>query len=160
KALRDSASVLRDRAGLPDRPEAAANRIVIQQDHLAEIAINTGGRAFINRSDWKGAVDEIVEENGSFYVLGYYPDPYVRDGKFHDIRVDVKRPGAHVRARPGYVAADAAAPAVDLKGTLDTAMSAGLNVSGITMSAFASPLAPGTNGTRTAVAIEVEYPVP
>jgi len=135
-------------------------RILIQHDRLAEIAINTGGRAFLNRNDLAEAIDEIVGENGSFYVLGYYPDPYVRDGKFHDISVQVTRPGAHVRARQGYVAADAAPPATDLKGTLDTAMGAGVNVSGLTLRAFAAPLAAAVKGVSTAVTIEVTYPVP
>jgi len=136
-------------------------RATIQDDHLAEIAINTGGRAFINRSDITGAIDEILTENGSFYELGYYPNPSIHDGKFHDIKVTVKRPGAHVRARQGYVAESAVAtPAKGLAETLDAAMGAGLDVSGLSMRAFAAPLAAGSRGMRTGVTIEVTYPMP
>ena len=136
-------------------------RATIQDDHLSEIAINTGGRAFINRSDITGAIDEILTENGSFYELGYYPNPSIHDGKFHDIQVVVKRPGAHVRARQGYVAESAVAPpAKGLAETLDAAMGAGLDVSGLSMRAFAAPLAAGSRGMRTGVTIEVTYPMP
>jgi VWFA-related protein len=131
-----------------------------QQDGLAEVAINTGGRAFLNSSDLTRAVREIVRENGSYYVLGFYPNPPDRDGKFHEIDVKVKRPGLRVRARGGYVA-PAPAPAVtDTKPALDTAMSAGVNVSGLSLQAIVSPLAPAAGGMRSAVTIEVTYPVP
>jgi VWFA-related protein len=137
------------------------HRATIQDDHLAEMAINTGGRAFINRSDITGAIDEILTENGSFYELGYYPSPSIHDGKFHDIKVNVKRPGAHVRARQGYVAASAVAPpAKGLAETLGTAMGAGLNISGLSMRAFAAPLAASAKGMRTGITIEVTYPMP
>ena len=139
--------------------ENLQHRIVVQQDHVSEIAINTGGRAFINQSNLTGAIDEIVGENGSFYLLGYSPNPYTRDGRFHDISVKVSRPGAHVRARKGYVATDDATTAT-VASTLDAAMGAGSDVGGLTVSAWAAPMAPGANGMTTAVTIAVTYPAP
>ena len=89
-----------------ERARAAISaNIRIQQNWLSVVAINTGGRAFTNNSDLTWAVNEIVRENGSYYLLGYYPNPLVRDGKFHGITVKVNRPGVRVRARRGYVAA-------------------------------------------------------
>jgi VWFA-related protein len=139
-----------------------ARRVRIQQGRLAEIAINTGGRAFTNNSDLTRAVREIVRENGSYYILGFSPDPPARDGRFHDIDVKVKRPGLRVRSRYGYTAAAAPAETASesTKPALDAAMTAGVNVSGLSLQAIVSPLAPAANGMRSAVTIEVTYPVP
>jgi VWFA-related protein len=137
-----------------------ARRIRIQNDRLAEIAINTGGRAFTKQSDLTRAVREIVRDNGSYYVLGFYPNPLDRDGKFHGIDVKVKRPGLRVRARYGYVAPAATAESAETKPVLDKAMSAGVNVSGLSLRAHVAPLAASPKGMTSAVTIEVTYPVP
>jgi VWFA-related protein len=69
---------------------------------MREIAVNTGGRALVNRADSLEAVDGIVAENGSYYAIGFEPNPYVADGRFHDVEVRVRRTGLKVRARRGY----------------------------------------------------------
>jgi hypothetical protein len=139
------------------RASIAAN-IVREQNRLAENAVNTGGRAFTNQSNLTKAVDEIVADNGSYYLLGYYPTPFAADGKFHEISVKVTRPGTRVRARQGYVASDPPGGAGDTHTSLDMAMSAGVNVSGIALRAFAAPLASTAKGMTTAVTVEVTYP--
>lgn len=135
----------------------AAN-IRLQNDRLAEIAINTGGRAFTNQSNLTRAVNEIVGDNGNYYLLGYYPSPFAADGKFHTFSVKVKRPGAHVRGRTGYVASTIEPATSTASPILDAAMSAGVNVSGVSLRAFAAPLAPGAKGMKTVLTVEVTYP--
>jgi VWFA-related protein len=144
-------------AGEGQRAAIAAN-IVRQQNRLAENAINTGGRAFTNQSNLTKAVDEIVGDNGSYYLLGYYPNPFASDGKFHELKVKVNRPGVIVRARQGYVASSVAPAVTDLNASLDSAMSAGVNVSGIELRAFAAPVAVAAKGVSTIVTVEVVYP--
>jgi VWFA-related protein len=100
EAVRGGISVISDRN---TRSKIASN-IRFQQDWLSALAVNTGGRAFINRSNLPAVVDEMVSENTSFYVLGYDAQPATHDGRFHPIRVEVRRKGLRVRARPGYVA--------------------------------------------------------
>ena len=136
---------------------AIAETIIRQQNRLAENAVNTGGRAFTNQSNLTNAVDDIVADNGSYYLLGYYPRPFAADGKFHELTVRVNRPGTIVRARQGYVAS-APNGASDAPTPLETAMSAGVNVSGIALRAFVAPLAPAAKGMMTAITIEVTYP--
>jgi len=65
---------------------AIAQAIEFQHDYMATVALTTGGRAFFNSADLARAVTEIVQENGSYYLLGYYPEPFASDGKFHDVR--------------------------------------------------------------------------
>jgi VWFA-related protein len=128
---------------------------------LAELAINTGGRHFTQQSDPLGAIDQIVSENGSFYVLGFYPDPPVRDGKFHKLEVTVKRPGLRVRSRDRYLA-DTATPAPsNAKRDMTKALGSGLDDPGFPIRAFVAPLSPLPRGlTRTLVTLELTYPVP
>ena len=146
-------------ASRPNRVRAACTGgVKAQQEHLVDIAESTGGRALINRLDVANAVDEIVADNGSFYLLGYSPDPIVHDGTFHPIRVKVNRLGAEVRARTGYVAASATTTPTTTQQTLDQAMGAGVNVSGLTIRAFAAPIAATPRGMTTVVTVDVTYP--
>jgi VWFA-related protein len=64
----------------------------------------TGGLAAVSSNDFDAAFRHIVQDNSSYYVLGYHPAELKHDGKFHDITVRVKRPGVQVRARKGYYA--------------------------------------------------------
>jgi VWFA-related protein len=136
-----------------------ADNIRFQQHYLSMLAINTGGRAFINSSNLTRAVHEIVAENGSFYELAYAPDPAPRDGRFHRFDVRVKRPGLRVRARQGYVAPGARADAPELAQTVEAAMAAGVNVSGLTLRAVATPLAAAGDRVQTAITVELTYPL-
>lgn len=132
----------------------------IQHNNLAETAINTGGRAVFGASDMKRMVNEIIQENGSFYLLGYYPEPLVADGRFHDVKVNVSRPGTIVRARAGYVAPSKDRASASTASALDTAMSSGVNVSGLPIRVFAAPIAAAAKGMMIAVTVEVTYPAP
>lgn len=141
------------------RAEVRRN-IKIQHDNLAEIAINTGGRAVFGAADMKRMVQEIVQENSSFYLLGYYPEPLVSDGKFHDLKVNVSRPGAIVRARKGYVAPSKERATETTAVVLDKAMSSGVNVSGLPIRVFAAPIAATAKGMSTVVTVDLTYPSP
>ncbi|MEQ1910704.1 MAG: VWA domain-containing protein [Vicinamibacterales bacterium] len=69
---------------------------------LRTLAINTDGRAIVNRNDLTMGMKQIVRDNSAYYLLGYNSTFTATDGKFHEIRVRVKRPGVQVRARKGY----------------------------------------------------------
>jgi VWFA-related protein len=73
-------------------------------DSMNMLADRTGGRAFYNRNDIWGAIREAVDDSRVTYELGYYPQGVDWKGQFREIRVEVKRSGAHVRARKGYFA--------------------------------------------------------
>jgi hypothetical protein len=48
------------------------------------------------------ALRKVVAQTSAFYLLGYSPEKAAYDGKFHNIKVRVKRSGLDVRARSGY----------------------------------------------------------
>lgn len=133
--------------------------IQAQQANLSVASINTGGRAFVNQSDLTGAINAIVRENGSFYVLGYYPEPPPRDGKYHKIEVKVTRPGAKVRARDGYTSSAATSEdSTPLYDPLAAAMTSGVDMRGLTLRAHVAPLLPVDKVMRSTVTVQVTYP--
>jgi VWFA-related protein len=74
------------------------------RESLRMFSDNTGGRAIVDRNDMDAAFRRVVEDNSSYYILGYDSPNTQRDGKFHRVTVKVKRPGLQVRTRNGYYA--------------------------------------------------------
>jgi VWFA-related protein len=72
------------------------------QDTLRVLADETDGRAFVNRNDFGKAMKQIVADSSAYYLIGYNSSQAPQDGKFHEIKVRVKRSGTDVRARKGY----------------------------------------------------------
>jgi VWFA-related protein len=71
-------------------------------DTLRVLAEETDGRAIVNRNDLTIAMKQIVRDSSAYYLLGYTSTQNPADGKFHEIKVRVRRPGLTVRARRGY----------------------------------------------------------
>lgn len=71
------------------------------QEPLQLMALDTGGLASFNTSNFAGALDAMAADFQSYYSLGYSP-AHSGDGRYHDIRVEVKRKGVEVRHRGGY----------------------------------------------------------
>ena len=71
-------------------------------DTLRTLAENTDGRAIVNRNDIATGMKQITRDSSAYYLIGYNSAQAPTDGKFHEIKVRVKRPGVQVRARRGY----------------------------------------------------------
>ncbi|MGH9163079.1 MAG: VWA domain-containing protein [Vicinamibacteraceae bacterium] len=73
---------------------------------LREFADQTGGRTEIVEEfdDIDPAVASIAEELSQQYLLAYVPPRSQKEGKWHEIRVEVDKRGHTVRARRGYLA--------------------------------------------------------
>ncbi len=71
---------------------------------LRRLAEQTGGVAFTDSNQFRGALERIVRENSAYFLLGYRAPRETPDGKEHQIRIEVDRPGVRVRARRSYVA--------------------------------------------------------
>ena len=74
-------------------------------DTLRVLAESTDGRAILG--DLAKGMQQIVRDSSAYYLLGYSSIQGPSDGRFHDIKVRVKRPGVQVRARKGYWALNA-----------------------------------------------------
>jgi VWFA-related protein len=98
---------------------------------LRRIAESTGGRAIVNTNNATGQLEDVMADASAYYLIGYTPTRRTNDGKFHEIKVRVKRRGVNVTARRGYwspsekemtAAADAAATPANTE--LTTALAA------------------------------------
>jgi VWFA-related protein len=71
-------------------------------DSLRELSEQSDGRAIVNRNDLGAAMKQIVKDTSAYYLIGYNSSQTPTDGKFHEIKVRVKRSGVQVRSRKGY----------------------------------------------------------
>lgn len=73
-------------------------------DDLRMMALQTDGEVVLNTNDVSRALQKILADIGSYYLLSYYSTNAKLDGRFRRIRVEVARPEVEIRARPGYLA--------------------------------------------------------
>lgn len=88
--------------GLDQNPAQTDQPIGV--DAMEKMAEDTGGRAFVNTNDLTGAIRHAVEDSAVTYTLGFYIDSDSLDGKFHELKVQVRRPGLNLRYPKGYLA--------------------------------------------------------
>ena len=143
-------------------PGGLMNELQLSQDNLRALSEETNGFAVVNRNDPGPAFERIVDDNSSYYVLAYYPPSDKKDGKFHRIQVRVNRPGLTVRARRGYLApkgnSKPAAPPKTTGGASPAsveALNSPIQVSGLTMRAFAAPFKGAAPNASVLVGVEV-----
>jgi VWFA-related protein len=75
------------------------------QASLRYLAYETGGFPFINQNNINKGIQKAVEDQSSYYLLGYQPDSDTFDpkkNKFNKVEIKVKRPGLKVRYRSGF----------------------------------------------------------
>jgi VWFA-related protein len=86
----------------PDKP--ASSRTMQAHAYLNEAARITGGRVFKPRSyrDLPEIYDQILEELGGQYVLGFASDRPQDVEKLRSLKVVLKRPGLKIRHRQSY----------------------------------------------------------
>ena len=70
-------------------------------DTLRALSKRTGGKYYSNIGSYEKNLAAVGDLTGAFYVLGYYPAS-AEDGKFHRVKVEVKRKGARVMAPSGF----------------------------------------------------------
>jgi VWFA-related protein len=122
---------------------------------MRSIAGDTGGVAYVNRSDLARGVRMALDDSREVYVMTYYPKDIVENGAYHQIRVQAARPGVQLRFRRGYYATareeDSSAGAVD---RLARAVSSPLDSSEIGIQASVEPAA--DDASALAVVIHVD----
>lgn len=106
---------------MADVVSTAMDKQILNQttELLRTIADQTDGRAIVNRNDPLPALQQMIKDNTTYYLMSFTSTSAYRDGKFHEFQVRVKRPGVEVRARRGYwaVSAEEMAKASGAEGT-------------------------------------------
>jgi VWFA-related protein len=137
------------------------------QDFMRVLAEQTGGRAVINTDAIDASIDQILEEDRVYYLVGYESARGAPDGRFRKVEVSVNRPGVSVRSRSGYWA-PVEGDVVDRRLTggpsaADSAMSGLNHVQGVPLRAVVTPVARASDpavprGVDVASVLSVRFP--
>jgi VWFA-related protein len=93
------------RMGQFERMDISRQLYNLARKEMDEMARASGGKAFAAASvqEARAAFAEVANEIGTQYSLGYYPSNKTRDGRFRQIKVEMRGvKDASVRAREGY----------------------------------------------------------
>lgn len=71
------------------------------QSSIRLMADETGGKAIINTNSFLPGLERIADDFRTYYSLGYSP-PHSGDGRYHEIKVKLKKKGLTARNREGY----------------------------------------------------------
>ena len=74
-----------------------------EKQYLTQVATQTGGRSLSDDNDL-GRIFTMMEEDSSYYELGYYLPDLQEDGRYHRIRIELANGGAHAWTKQGYFA--------------------------------------------------------
>jgi hypothetical protein len=85
---------------------ARVSDVAASQETMRSIALETGGKAYVNQNDIGQGVALALDDASASYSLGYYPSDKKWDGKYRTIKVKVDRDGLEVHHRQGYFAID------------------------------------------------------
>jgi VWFA-related protein len=94
---------------------------------MQQIAEQTGGTAFINNNDLKGAVTSAVDNGANYYTLAFAPGGKKLDGHFRRVQVRLDGGGYTLSYRRGYYADPANKPSAHNPGAAGTMDSAALH---------------------------------
>jgi len=95
------------RLGQFERMDISRQLYNLARKEMGEMARTSGGKAFAagNLQEARAAFAQVANEIGTQYSLGYYPSNKTRDGRFRQIKVEMRGvKDASVRAREGYFA--------------------------------------------------------
>lgn len=96
-----------DPGGFKDPRTPRENDFRESQTSLRYLAYETGGIPFINQNNINKGILRAVNDQGSFYLLGYQPDETTFDpkkNKFNKLEVKLLRPDLKIRYRSGFFA--------------------------------------------------------
>jgi len=130
---------------------------------LTGIASVTGGFALNSSNSFDNAFARIVQENSSYYVLGFSSTNDRRDGRYRKLDVRVKRPGLIVRGRAGYMAPlrnerppDAPKASANVSAAVAEALRSTVASNGLPVRVFAAPFKGPDRDANVVMAVEVD----
>lgn len=95
------------RMGQFERMDISRRLYGLARQEMSDLSQRSGGRNFSAASlqEARAAFAQVANEIGTQYSLGYYPSNKARDGRYRQIKVEVRGvKDASVRAREGYYA--------------------------------------------------------
>lgn len=165
--LRVRAAQRGDDPSLPGRRRVTRS-VRLLHEFMTVLAEQTGGVAVINTDAIDPAVDRILAEDRTYYIVGYESSNGAPDGKFRKVDISVDQPDVSVRSRSGYWAPTEDA-VVDRRLTgaptaVESTLTGLRSAYGLPLRAFASPVrrppdaGRGDSGVDVATVLSVRYP--
>jgi VWFA-related protein len=138
-----------DRSGsIGDVMSAQATQYSAVHNSMDLLAKNTGGQAFYNGNDLKGAIGRSMDMGSSYYILAYSPSNTEWNGKLR--KIEVKAPGKKVKLvyrRTYYAIPDKHFTVPELERMLVESMDP--EIADSTMISMNVKLSPGTKGANS-----------
>jgi len=127
------------------------------QDSLFYMSEETGGQFLKNANELGTAFDELLDRTGLMYLLAFQPVRVPENGKFHTLKVKVKRKNYQVSARSGYYEPKSQKTLTAIEKTLaqSAAVTAALPKTEIPAWVLAAPLPLVEGISRVPVIVEV-----
>jgi len=109
---------------------------------LRTIAETTGGRVIVNDNDVDRQMPSLIAQTRTYFLLGVAASSDPGDGRPHDVRVNVNRPGVEVRTRRTvYLPTSERGRSLEsrLNGSLEAALGAGLSSKDVPLEVSVAP---------------------
>lgn len=87
---------------LANRPGVAFIARQESQAGMLALASQTGGLALVNSNDLQRGLTRVYQDSSTYYSIGITLSKLPSPSNYHDVRVEVNRPGVTVRARRGF----------------------------------------------------------
>jgi VWFA-related protein len=127
-----------------------------EQNTMLNLAKSTGGRAFFNTNDFKGAIQRTLADSRRTYDIGYYPDTGEWHGEYHTLELRVKKNRAVLRYRKGYFAVvDPPSNAVETTDALQAATQSPVDATGLPITAKVERIFPETRKLDLRVGVDI-----
>ena len=124
---------------------------------LKLFAENTGGKAFLGGSNLVQSFRQAIQDDSSYYMLGYYVSPRSSKPGWHEVSVAVHAKGAHIRYRNGFfLSRDTSATSA--RQDIQLALGSPLDFTGVPVSVTWLETEPGKNPGRTKVQFSLVMP--
>ena len=127
-----------------------------EENTMLNLAKSTGGRAYFNTNDFKGAIQRTLADSRRTYDIGYYPDTGEWHGEYHTLELRVKKAHAVLRYRKGYFAvADPPSNAVETTDALQAATRSPVDATGLPITAKVERIFPATRKLDLRVGVDI-----
>jgi VWFA-related protein len=131
-----------------------SNRLLDTLNTMRAFADMTGGRAYVNTNDTRGAIREAVQDGSSYYMLSFAADKSDRRPGWR--KINVKVGDYHVRARHGYFLTQTTLdPLTSAKYDIDSALRSPLDYTGLPVQIVMNPTVVSGNKRKVTFAMTV-----
>ncbi|HZQ71199.1 MAG TPA: VWA domain-containing protein [Terriglobales bacterium] len=124
---------------------------------LRLFAENTGGKAFMGGSNLVQSFHQAIQDDSSYYMLGYYVSSGSAKPGWHDVSLTVRAKGAHTRYRNAFLLSRDTST-TSARDDIQLALRSPLDYTGVPMSVTWTGRRPGKDSGKTRVQFDLVLP--